>query len=183
MGFWSNLFSRMKSNDKGPRVTGHSLVDQYGPLMLDPQNSNVPPTDRKGNKISNLAQFNITGTSYDHLNSTPAKEIPKLHPCDKLVLAPNPENEHDPHAVRVLTVNGKQIGWIPAAYEGKDLIFRRLQEGFEICCLVKDFGQSKSGVPWCEIRIATYATPFDPSIEEKYPNSLLTTSLKLNGLL
>lgn len=167
----------------GKNSAGWDLVDEYRNLMLQKESNDIPKTDRKGNKISNIARFNISGTTHSHLNSNPKKEIARLSPGDLLVLAPQPENEHDHEAVRVLTYSGKQIGWIPKAYEEKSLIFRRLMEQYEIFCCVYDRGVSRGGFPWCEITVVTYGTPFDPSVDIKFPNSYLTSLLAMQGRL
>ena len=162
---------------------GKKLVLQYRPLMLDAVNNNYPLQDPDGNRIANIVQLNISGTTFSHLDSNPAKEIKKLSPLDTLVLVPNPENEYDPEAIRVLTLSGKQIGWVPRSYEGKSLIFRRLMEGYYICCFVCDCGMTSYNIPWCEIRITTYATPFEKSLEEKSPGSLASSIFQLREKL
>lgn len=175
MGFFSSLFGKSKSN------IGMEYVKKYGSLMLEPICGDMPKTDRKGNAIANITRLKVSGTTHQHLNSNPAKEIKMLKGAQNLVLVPNPENEHDPEAVRVMTFSGKQIGWIPRDYPGKNLIFRRLMEQYEIFCCVYDCGISKAGFPWCEITIVTYATPFEASLETRHPNSYSTFLLKLKG--
>lgn len=177
MGLLSFLFGI------GQNSEALKLVEQYEPLMLNTVNNNFPARDPKGNKLSNIMDLNISGTTFNHLDSNPSKVIPKLEHGERLVLAPNPENEHDPEAIRVLTLRGKQIGWIPRSYEGKSLIFRRLQEGYHICCFVNDHGENKNGAPWCEIKVATYETPFEESIDKKYPDGYITNILRLKGLI
>lgn len=177
MGFLSFLLGI------GKNAEALKLVEQYKPLMLDTVNNYFPARDPNGNKLSNIMDLNISGTSFKHLDSDPSKVIPKLGKGELLVLAPNPENEHDPEAIRVLTLRGEQIGWIPRSYQGKSLIFRRLQEGYHICCFVNDQGKNKSGIPWCEIKIATYETPFEESIDKKFPDGYITNILRLKGLI
>ena len=177
MEFWADFFGYGKKSE------GQQLVEQFRPLMLDAVNNNFPLRDPKGNPVANIAQVNISGTTHSHLNSSPLSAITHLHAAETLVLVPNPENEHDPEAVRVMTLKGQQIGWIPRSYAEKSLIFRRLQEGYHVCCIVKDFGVSDNGYPWCEVRVTTYETPFDTSLEKKFPNSFIVSNLKLREML
>lgn len=175
MGFFSFIFGG------GSSSSGMEYVNKYRPLMLNIIAGDMPKTDTKGNKISNITRINISGTTHQHLNSNPRKEIKRLKAGQPLVLVPDPDNEHDHEAVRVMTTYGKQIGWIPKNYPDKALIFKRLMERYEIFCCIYDCGISKSDIPWCEITIVTYGTPFDPSLEEKRPNSYSTFMLKMKG--
>ena len=175
MGFFSNIFGGGASN------VGIEYVNKYRPLMLNSVNGDMPKTDTKGNKVSNITRISISGTTHQHLNSNPEREIKRLKAGQLVVLVPDPDNEYDNEAIRVMTTHGKQIGWIPKSYPYKTLIFQRLIQQYEVFCCVYDCGISKSNMPWCELTLVTYGTPFDPSLQEKNPNSYLTFLLKLKS--
>ena len=158
MGLWNFLKKLFSSSES----EGEEIADRFRPLMIKASQGEYPEVDQHGNPISNIIELNISGTTFTHLGCNPSDVIPKLSIGENLILAANPENDYDAMAVRVMTQRGEQIGWIPRACDEKPLIFRRLQEGYPVCCFVSNFGRMKlNGNPWCEIVIVTYVTPFD----------------------
>ena len=178
-----NLIKALSSLFAGKNDDNFLEFQHFRTLNLRGDGNGYPLSDTKGNKILNIFRLNISGTTYQHIGKPPSKTIPKLRIADDLVLVPNPENKYDPQAVRVMTLEGNQIGWIPKNHLRKQQIFSRLMDGYEVfsCVANKGIG-SKSGIPWCEIQVVLYATPTEPSLEDENPNSLSSFMLKLKEM-
>lgn len=180
MGLKQILSSIFKRNDENTDSSAN--IQPYKILNLRGYGNGYPLCDTKGNKIHNILRFNISGTTYQHIGKSPSRVIPKLNIADDLLLIPNPENTHDPEAVRVMTLDGNQIGWVPKDHPRKHQIFSRLMDGYEVFSCVANRGTSRSGTPWCEIQVVLYATPTEPSLEESNSNSLSSFMLKLKEM-
>lgn len=54
------------------------------------------------------AVFRLTGVSFC------ADRVARLSVGDLVRLTPQPDNPHDPHAIRATTLDGEALGWVPA---------------------------------------------------------------------
>lgn len=92
----------------------------------------------------------VRGTQFLDLEN---KILPRLQENDPLILLREKENEHDKHAIAVLTPNGVKLGYIPREHnrvfsrmiDGGNLLFARVKEsnwnGKELNLVVKIFLQ------------------------------------------
>lgn len=93
-----------------------------------------PKTDKNGKPILQLITLEVHGIMHEHGETDPQAVLPTLSEHEQLILIPDTENEHDPYAVRVLTIDSQQIGWLPA---GNKDIFERLIENREVYARIK----------------------------------------------
>lgn len=163
-GVFVVLFIASQPDNKFPT----ELVSEFercSKLMLPVVNNFYPYVDSYGNRVANICRLDITGITHVHLNSDPQKIIPHLKNAETLILMPDPQNPSDHEAVRVLTHDRSQIGWIPRSYSKKNQIFRRLMEGYEVFACVYDHGvYQRSGIAFCTITVVYYETPFDKGL-------------------
>lgn len=82
--------------------------------------------------ISDLYEINITGVLKEHDGVNPQDIICRLREDDELTLEPDPNNPYDPTAIKVKTVNGLQIGWIPRDCNVKPLMFETWRNGGDV---------------------------------------------------
>lgn len=68
--------------------------------------------------------------------------LPTLKTGDLLVFEEEPDNKHDPMAIRVLTKEGKHLGYIPRYYN--KAIIERLHNGMTYSCEVLEVNPSQS---------------------------------------
>ena len=68
---------------------------------------------------------------------------------------PEPENPHDPNAVRVLAPDGRQVGYLEARLAGETV--RRFQKGTETRAFVSNLTGGRNGQPYgCTIGLLTF---------------------------
>lgn len=95
-----------------------------------------------------LFESHVAGTSYiDDIDTIE----PLLQDGDKLTFYREPTNPHDPQAIRIETVDGKKIGYVPRA---DNVIFSRLMDAGKVL-----FGiiQKKNKMEsWLKIDIEIY---------------------------
>lgn len=87
----------------------------------------------------------------------------------KLELWPEPENKHDPNAVRVMFVaapGALHIGYVPR--EEAPFVVAAIVLGRRVTATFKDVGETTSGQPYANIRIeiGDYAAPAPPPMPE-----------------
>lgn len=153
-------------------ITGNKTLDalfekykhQMLPATLD---GKVPVDDGYGHSWSNVFTVTITGTTHLQNGFDPQRVIPKLTLGEYVVLIPDVNNTYDRSAVMVFAKSGKQLGWIPKSHREKENLFRRLVEAYKVFAVVYDTKKDCSGNWKCDIKIATFGTPFDLSIVEK----------------
>lgn len=88
-----------------------------------------PSTDGHGHKLLAIYDMNVTGVMREHDGIDPQTIIPKLFEGDRLLLEADPTNPYDPNAVKVKTMNGIQIGWLPQGENLQIDIADRLNSG------------------------------------------------------
>ena len=93
-----------------------------------------PKTDKNGKQMLKLVTLEIHGIMHEHCGTDPQMVLPTLSKHGQLILIPDTENEYDPYAVRVFTMDSQQIGWLPA---GNKDIFERLVENREVYARIK----------------------------------------------
>ena len=96
-----------------------------------------PKTNKNGQELMKVVQFTLSGVNHVHDGSDPQKVIKSNLKGQWLTLKPEPENQYDDTAVKVL-YNGQYIGWLPASFtsltqdDAKKMIFKRLTHGIEV---------------------------------------------------
>lgn len=75
-------------------------------------------------------------------NGTNCALLPEVNTGDLLVLKEEPENPHDPMAIRVLTRRGEHLGYVPRYYN--KAILERLHNGMTYSCEVLEVNSSQS---------------------------------------
>lgn len=113
--------------------------------------------DSLGQYCEDRWSFRVAGTTFAHGKSNPQRIIPLLFHGEKVKLIPDPKNEHDNAAIKVLTLDDRQIGWYPstAAYSGD--LFNRLMANEEINVWISDTWHSWDKNIWgCEVSVITY---------------------------
>lgn len=167
MGFFDFLKKESSSTTKRGPSLQHVMQAKSQMLSLNPTGLGFPIDDGCGNGIANIFEVNVSGITHPQGKDNPQKIIPHLHNPDPVVLVPDPDNDYDSEAIIVMTADLKRIGWVPKDHIRKPFLFRRLMEGYHICAVVYQVGKRESVGWWCTIKVATYGTPFEPSMEEK----------------
>lgn len=67
--------------------------------------------------------------------------LPKVAVGDFLILEPEPENEEDSSAIRIMTNAGEKLGYVPRYYN--QVILERLSRGITYSCHVTEVNRSK----------------------------------------
>ena len=88
-----------------------------------------PQTDGHGHKLLTVYDMNVTGVMREHDGIDPQTIISKLHEGEQLLLEADPDNEYDSNAVKVKTIRGIQIGWLPQGENLQIDIADRLNNG------------------------------------------------------
>lgn len=87
-------------------------------------------------------EFYIMGIRHNSpCNGVDCEGLPRLNAGDLLVLEEEPENEHDPSAIRVMTPNGEHLGYVPRYYN--KAILERFQEGMSYSCRVIEVNKQR----------------------------------------
>lgn len=119
-----------------------------------------PETDDCGHEMLTIYNMNIVGVLHNHDGVNPQAIIPKMYEGDQVVLEADPDNNFDTHAVKVKTLDGQQIGWLPKGENLQIDIFNRLTKGQTVYARVKE-GYELSSYPGniglC-IEVARYAS-------------------------
>ena len=96
-----------------------------------------PEVNKDGLKLMKTVEFTLSGVNHVHDGSDTQKVIKSNLKGEWLTLKPEPENQYDDTAVKVL-YNGQYIGWLPASFtsltqdDAKKMIFKRLMNGMEV---------------------------------------------------
>lgn len=96
-----------------------------------------PQTDGHGHKLLTVYDMNVTGVMREHDGIDPQTIIPKLHEGEQLLLEADPTNKYDSNAVKVKTINGIQIGWLPQGENLQIDVANRLNRGQVVYARVK----------------------------------------------
>lgn len=96
-----------------------------------------PSTDGHGHKLLTVYDMNVTGVMREHDGIDPQTIIPKLFEGDQLLLEADPDNEYDANAVKVKTMDGIQIGWLPKGENLQIDIADRLNSGQTVYARIK----------------------------------------------
>ena len=119
-----------------------------------------PETDENGHEMLTIYNMNIVGVMHEHDGVNPQNIIPKMYEGDQVLLDADVDNEFDTHAVKVKTLDGQQIGWLPKGENLQIDIFNRLTKGQTVYARVKE-GYELSSYPGniglC-IEVARYAS-------------------------
>ena len=73
-----------------------------------------------------MADFVVSGQA--HASEKAQRLASRLSKGSKVTLVPDPENQYDSQAIKVL-VNEHQIGWVNQGCDRKHVIFKRLMKG------------------------------------------------------
>ena len=86
-------------------------------------------------------------------------ECKKLVVGDLVWLIPEPDNEYDEHAIRVLNSNGKDLGYIPSE-DNEDILHLLYKDGAEYCSKITKVEVFKSDgvLPWVTVYISKNKT-------------------------
>lgn len=86
-------------------------------------------------------EFFVMGIRYySECGGSDCTLLPQLAIGEALELIPEPENEHDSMAIRVLTRQGQHLGYIPRYYN--KAILERIQKGVSYSCKVVEVHQA-----------------------------------------
>lgn len=130
--------------------------------FLNGSMQSFPETDANGKRILTIYHEAITGVTKIHNGVNPQKIIPYLKRGENLILEADSNNKYDKLAVKVLTIDGEQIGWIPRECYATNLqedIFYRLTDGLTVLAKVKAITGGTNSKPTygCIIDIARYS--------------------------
>ena len=97
-----------------------------------------PETDENGHEILTIYNMNIVGVMHDHDGVNPQDIIPKMYEGDQVLLEADADNKFDHYAVKIKTLDGQQIGWLPKGENLQIDIFNRLTKGQTVYARVKE---------------------------------------------
>lgn len=83
------------------------------------------------------------GTYQNPDGSSRQAVIAQLKPCEELQLVPEPENDIDPNAIRVMAPSGQQIGYLESRLAGETV--RRTQKGISTRAFVSNVTGGRTG--------------------------------------
>lgn len=96
-----------------------------------------PEMDAAGHTLLNVYNINVVGVLHEHDGIDPQTIIPQLYEGEQMILEADPSNKHDEYAVKVKTITGEQVGWLPQGANLQIDIFNRLTEGQTVYARVK----------------------------------------------
>lgn len=85
---------------------------------------------------SDIHTVNITGVMHEHNGIDPQTIIPTLAEDDEILLEWDSKNKYDSTAIKVKTVNGIHIGWIPKDADIKEQILNTWNNGGDVIAWV-----------------------------------------------
>lgn len=96
--------------------------------------------------------FHVAGMRY-HMECAgeDCNAIPQLPTGTELTLQREPENQHDPHAVRIVTGDGVMLGYVPRYYS--EAVSKRLEKGMSYTCQVVEHNRKKMCGECLKIRL------------------------------
>lgn len=94
-------------------------------------------TDKNGKSLLKIYDINVTGVMHNQDGVDPQTIIPQLYEGEQIILEADPENIYDKNAVKVKTVHGQQIGWLPQGDNLQIDIANRLNSGQTVYARVK----------------------------------------------
>jgi len=100
-------------------------------------NFEFPETDASGHKILTIYDMNVVGVMHIQDGIDPQTIIPKLYEKEQIILETDSANRYDPYAVKVKTINGVQIGWLPKGENLQIDISKRLNSGQTVLARIK----------------------------------------------
>ena len=143
------LSERRKIIEKGLEPDGQSPKDsEHTSEAEHPDQESAADTKQR------LITMNLSGVTYVHDGSDPQREISKLHKADRVFLVPDPGNQYDDTAIKVVNSDGRYIGWYPKDGEGNEEIFSRLMASEELYAEVVNTGYVlEHDTWWCKISV------------------------------
>lgn len=160
----SGTFAQQSSHDVKP--TG--IIKKYIDIANQIPGASRPDRDINDKPIAHEYVCNVAGVKRPFLGADPQMIIPTLHPYERLAFVPCENNNYEPHAVEVVTLDGCHVGWYPSDGERHDAIYRRLLDNDFIFVMVSKTGQIEDAkIWWCEIKIVYYATDYDPGKSQR----------------
>ena len=138
-----NIFKRKKNDDK-PSLKDLANELNKSIVELDEAKKNglveEPSTPKEPKKIS--GSFDITGWKY--LPPEVKKAIRyELQEGDDVQLIPDPTNEYDKFAIKVMWKN-MQLGWYGRKGYRKNEVHKRILNGNEYTCKIKEIYRGKN---------------------------------------
>lgn len=141
------------------------IVAEYIEIANRIPGSSRPDENAAGKKIAHEYVYSVQGVKKCQPGEYPQLIIPTLRLYERLALIPREDNDYEPHAVEVVTMDGCHIGWYSTGGDASDPVYCRLIDKDTIFVTVNKTGTIKTDdgpIWWCEMKLVLYATEYDP---------------------